>query len=139
MSAEGAAMLATFRPSPSVLDPPFPAVPHGEHLDLDNGQRAFIPTTGDPGDNAPILLLHGLGATGALNWGTCSRPPRRGPAISFAGTRTTCAPARSSSPSSRREGCRQTRLRRAGQLRESSQRNDTRHHAAARRSAAAWQ
>jgi 3-oxoadipate enol-lactonase len=53
---------------------PLPAVPRGEHLDLDNGQRAFVRTAGDPGDSAPILLLHGLGATAALNWAPCFEP-----------------------------------------------------------------
>jgi 3-oxoadipate enol-lactonase len=49
-------------------------VPRGEHLDLDNGARSFVRAAGDPGAGPPILLLHGLGATGALNWAPCFEP-----------------------------------------------------------------
>jgi 3-oxoadipate enol-lactonase len=52
-------------------------VPPGTYLDLDNGARAFVRTAGDQGDGPPILLLHGLGATGALNWAPCFEPLAR--------------------------------------------------------------
>jgi 3-oxoadipate enol-lactonase len=52
----------------------FAGVPPGRYLDLGNGTRAFVRTTAAPGVGAPILLLHGLGATGALNWAPCFEP-----------------------------------------------------------------
>jgi 3-oxoadipate enol-lactonase len=64
-----------FGPSDAVL-------PRGKYLDLDNGQRTFLRTAGDSGDGSPTLLLHGLGATGALNWVSCFEPlARRGQVI----------------------------------------------------------
>jgi len=46
-------------------------VPKGAYLDIDRGVRAFVRTCGEAEHGAPILLLHGLGATGALNWAPC--------------------------------------------------------------------
>ena len=45
-------------------------LPAGHQLDLE-GRPVFLRTCGE---GAPILLLHGLGATGALNWITCFEP-----------------------------------------------------------------
>jgi pimeloyl-ACP methyl ester carboxylesterase len=41
------------------------------HVELNNGERAFVRTAGLRGNRAPILLLHGLAATAALNWAPC--------------------------------------------------------------------
>jgi len=49
-------------------------IPHGRYIDLDNGTTAFVRTTDEHGSGPPILLLHGLGATGALNWADCFEP-----------------------------------------------------------------
>lgn len=47
-----------------------PAVPPGRWFDLPDGTRTFARVGGTPG-GAPTLLLHGLAATGALNWAGC--------------------------------------------------------------------
>jgi 3-oxoadipate enol-lactonase len=46
-------------------------LPPGRFLDLDDGSRAFIRTFGRVTSSPPVLLLHGLGATSALNWSGC--------------------------------------------------------------------
>jgi pimeloyl-ACP methyl ester carboxylesterase len=56
---------------------PFGRVPRGRHLALDDGGSAFVRVAGRPGDEPPLLLLHGLGATGALNWASCFEPLSR--------------------------------------------------------------
>jgi pimeloyl-ACP methyl ester carboxylesterase len=57
------------------IDLPFGAVPPGNHLDLDGGGTAFVRIAGARrADTPPMLLLHGLGATGALNWAGCFAP-----------------------------------------------------------------
>lgn len=63
---------------PDVTELPFGQVPRGRHLDLVGGGRAFVRVAGRsrPGV-APVLLLHGLGATGALNWAGCFEPLAR--------------------------------------------------------------
>ncbi len=59
------------------VDLPFGRVPKGRHLDLDERGRAFVRTAGRVRTNPPVLLLHGLGATGALNWAGCFEPLSR--------------------------------------------------------------
>jgi pimeloyl-ACP methyl ester carboxylesterase len=56
---------------------PFGRVPRGRHLDLDDGGSAFVRMAGRSTDQPPLLLLHGLGATGALNWASCFEPLAR--------------------------------------------------------------
>src|SRR5215207_8524945 len=46
---------------------PFADVPEGHRLDVDGRQLFFRRC----GSGTPVLLLHGLGATGALNWRGC--------------------------------------------------------------------
>src|SRR3954470_6124457 len=60
-----------------VIELPFGRVPRGRHLDLDHGGQAFVRTVGTVRSQPPILLLHGLGATGALNWAPCFDPLAR--------------------------------------------------------------
>jgi pimeloyl-ACP methyl ester carboxylesterase len=49
-------------------------VPRGYLVPLDDGGRAFARITDPVPGTPPTLLLHGLGATGALNWATCFGP-----------------------------------------------------------------
>ena len=56
---------------------PYGRVPRGRHLDLDHGGTAFVRVAGEPSEQPPLLLLHGLGATGALNWASCFEPLSR--------------------------------------------------------------
>ncbi|HVE95308.1 MAG TPA: alpha/beta hydrolase [Acidimicrobiales bacterium] len=45
------------------------SVPSGGLVALPSGQRLWVHDTGDaPGSELPVVLLHGLGATAALNW-----------------------------------------------------------------------
>src|SRR4051794_11677271 len=60
-----------------VIELPFGRVPRGRHLDLDRGGQAFVRTVGTVRTEPPVLLLHGLGATGALNWAGCFDPLAR--------------------------------------------------------------
>jgi 3-oxoadipate enol-lactonase len=53
------------------------AVPDGHHLTLDTGGPAFVRVAGRAQGSPPVLLLHGLGATGALNWAGCFEPLAR--------------------------------------------------------------
>jgi pimeloyl-ACP methyl ester carboxylesterase len=46
-------------------------LPAGRFLELEDGARAFVRTVGKAGSSPPVLLLHGLGATSALNWTGC--------------------------------------------------------------------
>lgn len=56
-------------------------VPEGRWFELSDGADAFVRVGGRP-DGMPTLLLHGLGATGALNWSECYRSlGRLGPVI----------------------------------------------------------
>ena len=57
-----------------VIELPFGRVPRGRYVNLDNGSRAFVRIAGEPGAEPPVLLLHGLGATAALNWAGCFDP-----------------------------------------------------------------
>jgi pimeloyl-ACP methyl ester carboxylesterase len=59
---------------PAVVELPFGSVPRGRYLHLDNGTRAFVRIAGQPSGEPPVLLLHGLGATAALNWAGCFEP-----------------------------------------------------------------
>ena len=60
------------------------AVPPGRHLALDTGGQAYIRTAGQPSQSPPVLLLHGLGATSALNWAGCFAPlARRTPVVAI--------------------------------------------------------
>lgn len=43
-------------------------VPRGRRVPLDTGRVAFARIAGEATDQPPVLLLHGLGATAALNW-----------------------------------------------------------------------
>jgi pimeloyl-ACP methyl ester carboxylesterase len=52
-------------------------VPPGRHLDLPGGGRAFVRIAGSPIDRPPVVLLHGLGATAALNWAGVFEPLAR--------------------------------------------------------------
>lgn len=57
---------------------PIAWAPAGRHIDLDGGGAAFVRTAGHPRQHVPaVLLLHGLGATGALNWAGCFGPLSR--------------------------------------------------------------
>ncbi|HSP03142.1 MAG TPA: alpha/beta hydrolase [Acidimicrobiales bacterium] len=47
-----------------------PRVPTGQQITLPDGAETFVRVGGRP-DGAPTLLLHGLGATAALNWAQC--------------------------------------------------------------------
>lgn len=63
---------------PGAIELPFGRVPHGCHLDLVGGGRAFVRLAGERRSGIPpILLLHGLGATGGLNWAGCFEPLAR--------------------------------------------------------------
>jgi len=58
-----------------------PRVPDGRWFPLADGRRAFARVGGRP-DGVPTLLLHGLGATAALNWSSCFEPLGRfGPVV----------------------------------------------------------
>jgi pimeloyl-ACP methyl ester carboxylesterase len=52
-------------------------VPHGRLLKVDDGRRLFVRTTDGDESVPPTLLLHGLGATAALNWASCFAPLAR--------------------------------------------------------------
>src|SRR3954453_7737860 len=65
------AVRSTARTIGDCTELPFGRVPRGRHVDLDTGGRAFVRTVARRGPRPPILLLHGLGATGALNWAGC--------------------------------------------------------------------
>lgn len=54
------------RPTP----PADPSAPVGRRFDLRDGSRTYA-LVGGRSDGVPTLLLHGLGATAALNWSTC--------------------------------------------------------------------
>ena len=58
-------------------EPPYERVPHGRLLAIGSGQTAFTRVAGRARRESPVLLLHGLGATGALNWATCFEPLTR--------------------------------------------------------------
>lgn len=47
-----------------------PRVPAGRFITLPDGAETFLRVGGRP-DGVPTLLLHGLGATAALNWAEC--------------------------------------------------------------------
>jgi 3-oxoadipate enol-lactonase len=49
-------------------------VPPGRRIQLPTGGEAFVRQAGRRGGTPPLLLLHGLGATGALNWAGCFGP-----------------------------------------------------------------
>ena len=62
-------------------DLPDPHVPDGRWVELSDGAETFV-RIGGRTDGTPTLLLHGLGATAALNWAECYRSlGRRGPVI----------------------------------------------------------
>jgi pimeloyl-ACP methyl ester carboxylesterase len=52
---------------------PFGLVPRGHRVTFDNGTQGFVRCAGT-GDGPPVLLLHGLGATGGLNWAPAFTP-----------------------------------------------------------------
>lgn len=57
------------------------SVPAGRWFGLSDGAEAFV-RIGGRSEGMPTLLLHGLGATGALNWSECFRSlGRLGPVI----------------------------------------------------------
>ena len=56
-----------------MAEPAAADVPKGRHLEA-AGRKLFVRITGD---GPPTLLLHGLGATGALNWRGCFAPLSR--------------------------------------------------------------
>jgi 3-oxoadipate enol-lactonase len=56
------------QPAEGSLELPFGVVPHGQRIELDTGVRAFVRSTAPVPGATPTMLLHGLGATGALNW-----------------------------------------------------------------------
>ncbi len=47
-----------------------PHIPAGRKVELSDGAQTFVRVGGRP-DGIPTLLLHGLGATAALNWEEC--------------------------------------------------------------------
>lgn len=58
-----------------------PRVPAGRYVTLADGTDTFVRVGGRP-DGVPTLLLHGLGATAALNWAECfTELGRLGPVI----------------------------------------------------------
>lgn len=58
-----------------------PRIPPGRRITLPDGARTFV-RIGGRADGVPTLLLHGLGATAALNWAECfPELGRRGPVI----------------------------------------------------------
>lgn len=58
-----------------------PRVPPGRLITLPDGAETFVRVGGRP-DGVPTLLLHGLGATAALNWAECfPELERLGPVI----------------------------------------------------------
>lgn len=60
-----------------------PRVPPGRRVTLPDGSQTFVRIGGRP-DGVPTLLLHGLGATAALNWASCfPELERRGPVIAL--------------------------------------------------------
>jgi len=68
------------RPAPSggAVDA---GVPDGRWITLSDGSETFV-RVGGPTEGVPTLLLHGLGATAALNWAECYRSlGRLGPVI----------------------------------------------------------
>jgi pimeloyl-ACP methyl ester carboxylesterase len=56
------------------IELPFGQVPRGYLVPLEEGGRAFARLTDPLPGTPPTLLLHGLGATAALNWATCFGP-----------------------------------------------------------------
>jgi pimeloyl-ACP methyl ester carboxylesterase len=46
-------------------------LPAGRTVELEDGGLAFVRTVGEADGSPPMLLLHGLGATSALNWTGC--------------------------------------------------------------------
>jgi 3-oxoadipate enol-lactonase len=53
---------------------PFGHVPRGRTVETADGGDVYIRVGGRAGSDPPVLLLHGLGATGALNWAGCFEP-----------------------------------------------------------------
>jgi 3-oxoadipate enol-lactonase len=53
---------------PPMAQLPQGRVPRGRRVPLDTGRVAFARIAGNATDQPPVLLLHGLGATAALNW-----------------------------------------------------------------------
>jgi pimeloyl-ACP methyl ester carboxylesterase len=53
------------------------AAPIDQHIDLPGRGRTVVPDIPGPAGAPALLLLHGLGATGRLNWGRCYRPLSR--------------------------------------------------------------
>lgn len=49
-------------------------IPRGRRVPLDTGRVAFARVAGRATDQPPVLLLHGLGATAAVNWAGCFGP-----------------------------------------------------------------
>lgn len=63
---------------------PMRAVPRGRFVAVDEGRRLFVRSAGRVEGGTPTLLLHGLGATSALNWAGCFAPlGRRGPVVAL--------------------------------------------------------
>jgi 3-oxoadipate enol-lactonase len=44
-------------------------IPPGHSVELPGGGSTYIRDVGDNGSEQPVLLLHGLGVTGGINWG----------------------------------------------------------------------
>lgn len=59
------------------IEVPFGRVPRGRRITLDTGSQAFVRMSSPSAAGPPTLLLHGLGATGALNWAACFAPLSR--------------------------------------------------------------
>jgi 3-oxoadipate enol-lactonase len=66
---------------PDTTETPNASVPDGRWFELSDGNDAFVRISGGS-DGMPTLLLHGLGATAALNWSECYDPlAQLGPVI----------------------------------------------------------
>jgi 3-oxoadipate enol-lactonase len=71
---ELASRQATMKAPAGIIELPFGRVPRGRYLEVESGDLAFVRTHGRVRKEPPVLLLHGLGATGALNWAGCFEP-----------------------------------------------------------------
>jgi 3-oxoadipate enol-lactonase len=58
----------------SLIELPSGRIPRGSRVRLDTGRSAWARQAGTASGELPVLLLHGLGATAALNWLFCFDP-----------------------------------------------------------------